>query len=609
LVHSAAAAAEAAVSVKRMAMADDRQKLRAAMVLHQQGRLQEAAGLYRELIGRNPRNADALHYLGTIEAAQGRLTEARALIERSLAGPKLNVAFLENYATVLFQLGDHRRALEACANGLKLNPHSANFLYVGAVSLYKLNRLPESLAQFDALLSVQPNHVAANNEKSSVLAEMKRFDAALAAVEKALALDPRYAEAHLNKANICSRTGRLEESLAAYDKALSLNPKLADAWLGRGNSLRNLKRYDEAFAAYDKALALKPGLEGAWLGRGNVLFELNRDAEALACYEQALTLKPGLPDALFNKAFVKLSLGEFEEGWKLYEWRWQSENFSSPLRNFPQPLWLGGESLAGKTILVHAEQGFGDTIQFSRYLAKVRAENRKIVFEVQPPLRSLFASLFPDMPVIARGDALPQFDWHCPLLSLPLAFKTTLDTIPAEVPYIAAPPEKQQIWQDMLGPKSKPRIGLAWSGKAHPDINRSIPLQLLLPLMSEAAEFHSLQKDVKVDDVATLAANPIADHCDRLTDFSETAALIAQLDLVISIDTAVAHLAAAIGMRTWILLPFHPDFRWLRERADCPWYPTARLFRQRVIGDWPSVIASLKPALAEFLDGTRREAQ
>jgi hypothetical protein len=300
---------------------------------------------------------------------------------------------------------------------------------------------------------------------------------------------------------------------------------------------------------------------------------------------------------------LKLSLGEYEEGWKLYEWRWKTSLFTSPVRNFSPPLWLGNDSIVGKTILLHSEQGFGDTIQFFRYLPKLTTLGCKIIFETQTQLVPLMKAQRNNCQIIGQGETLPSFDVHCPLLSLPLAFKTTLETIPAQVPYLFPPLEKLELWRAKLGTKRKPRIGLVWSGRLSPDFRRSIPLELFLQIINTGAEWHSLQKDYRESDRNSLNSNlTIIDHAPSLNDFSDTAALITEMDLVISIDTAVAHLAGALGKPVWILLPFHPDFRWLRAREDSPWYPTARLFRQTRDGEWDNVLKRLVLELKSNLE-------
>jgi hypothetical protein len=381
---------------------------------------------------------------------------------------------------------------------------------------------------------------------------------------------------------------------------LALQPDLAAAWLGRGNVLHERKQHDAALAAYDKVLALDPGFADAWLGRGNVLYCTQRDAEALACFEKAISLNSDLAQAYYGKALVKLAQGYYEDGWRLYEWRWRSRLLMAPQRHFAQPLWLGEGALERKTILIHADQALGDTIQFCRYLAPLRQLDCTIAFEAPAALVPLLRERNEGIQVIRAGDPLPHFDVHCPLLSLPLAFRTTLRTIPAAVPYLSVNEGKHAKWRKLLGEKRKPRIGLAWSGNLHPDPGRSIPLAMLSPLLSESCEWHSLQKEVReTDSDALKASSLIQDHAQRLADFSDTAALVAEMDLVISIDTAAAHLAGALGKPVWIMLPFHADFRWLRHRADCPWYPTARLFRQSRTDAWHDVVNDLSAALRQ----------
>ena len=394
-----------------------------------------------------------------------------------------------------------------------------------------------------------------------------------------------------------------------HDRALALEPDLVEAWYGRANALVEVKSYVEALAAYDHALSLQPDLAEAWLGRGNVFADLNRDADALSCYDQAISLNPNLAEAYFNKSFVKLSLGQYQEGWELYEWRWQARLARLPKRDFSQPSWLGDAELRGKTILIHAEQGLGDCIQFFRYLPVLQAGDYRVLFEAPGELIRLPRDQTEGIEFIAKGDDLPHFDFHCPLMSLPLAFGTTLATIPAAIPYLRADRDKTAVWRARLGEetkKSKPRIGLVWSGKLSLRHESSIALASLAPIISEKAEWHVLQKDIRGRDREALSELAlIKNHSELLDDFADTAALISQMDLVISIDTSVAHLTGALGKPLWLLLPFHPDFRWLRDRDDSPWYPTAKLFRQTTDGDWNAVVARVSSEL-EMLPGSPR---
>jgi hypothetical protein len=461
----------------------------------------------------------------------------------------------------------------------------------------------DALSSCDKLVEIDPTIAEVHCNRAYILNKLRRYQEALESCDRALAIDSTFADAHLNRGNSLQNVKRYDEAIAAYDKALGIKADLESAWVGRGNVFYDLKRYDEAIAAYDKALGIKADLESAWVGRGNVFFNLNRDSEALQCYEKSITLKQDFAEAYHNKARLKLSLGQYEEGWKLYEWRWKSRHNTSPNRNFSQSLWLNDSDIAGKTLLIHAEQGFGDTIQFCRYLRLLPSKHCKVIFEVQKPLASLFQSQGLQFEIIAKGERIRPFDVHCPLLSLPLAFNTTDSTIPADVPYIESLSDKTLEWSDRIGRQTKPRIGIAWSGNPNfrNDISRPIPLSTLRSIMSDKFEWYCLQKDLRENDRDALKALPfVKDFSLLFTDFSDTAALIQQLHLVISVDTSIAHLAGAMAKPVWILLPFHPDFRWLRERADSPWYPTARLYRQSNDGDWTDVIERVSVDLKAF---------
>jgi len=424
--------------------------------------------------------------------------------------------------------------------------------------------------------------------------------AAVRQIDRSLKVDSKNANALYNRGLALQGLKRLDEALASYDKALALKPDNADALNNRGNALKDLKRFEEALASHDKAVALKPDYAEVFNNRGLALQELKRFDEALLSFERALTLQPDYADAHWNEALLRLVRGDFSRGWAKYQWRWKSESLGVSKRNFLQPLWLGAEAIDGTTILLHSEQGFGDTIQFCRYVPLVAARGARVILEVESPLHEIMTNLAGATQVISRGDALPDFDFQCPLPSLPLAFGTRLETIPAATAYLRAPDQTLKNWQARLGPKARPRIGLVWSGRpAHKnDQNRSISLRSLLPLLDIEATFVSLQKDVRSDDAAVLKErNDVLNFGDELKDFSNTAALILQLDLVISVDTSVAHLAGALGAPVWILLPYSPDWRWLLDRDDSPWYPSVRLFRQQQIGNWAGVIDQVKNEL------------
>ena len=399
------------------------------------------------------------------------------------------------------------------------------------------------------------------------------------------------------------RQGRLQEALDGYDKILSLRPDYAEVHLNRGNVLKDLQRYDEALDSYGRALALRPDYAEAYSDRGYALQDLRRYAEALANYDKAISIKPDYAEAQFNKSRLKLLLGQYTEGWSLYEWRWKVAKNKVYFKEFKQPLWLGDQPIAGKTILLHAEQGFGDVIQFVRYLQMVEALGAEILLGVHPLLVPLLHSLNGTFTLATKIIGLPPFDFHCPLMSLPLAFKTDIDSIPANIPYLAADPGRRSHWGERLGNKVRPRIGLVWSGtpRHSNDRNRSVALRSLAPLLRLNFEYHSLQKEVRAEDKSVLAEfTDILCHENELRDFADTAALVAEMDLIISVDTSVAHLAGALGKTVWILLPYAPDYRWMTERSDSPWYPTARLFRQGGVGDWNRVIEAVCAELRQL---------
>ena len=472
-------------------------------------------------------------------------------------------------------------------------------IFQRAVAAFRAGQLAETERLCGEIVAVQPDHFDAAHVLAVALAAQGKLDLALASYDRALSLRPDSAEAISNRGTCLERLGRFEEALAGYERALSSQPDFFDALYNRGNVLRALGRHAEAIASYDRALVLRPQHADARNNRGQALRELMRYDEALASYDAAVAAAPQHAMAHCNAAALRLLMGDFRRGWAEYEWRWKKASVVRFDRKFPQPVWRG-EAIAGKTILIHSEQGLGDTIQFSRYVPLVAARGARVIFEVEPPLFGLMSGFANVAQVVPKGGALPPFDVHCPLLSLPLAFGTVLETIPAEPDYLRAPAPQAQHWQARLAEMPRPRIGLVWGGnpRHERDRERSIALRALLPLFDTQASFISLQKDLRPDDAAVLRAHGDILHLGgALADFSDTAAVVSALDLVISVDTSVAHLAGALGMPVWILLTYVPDFRWLIERDDSPWYPSARLFRQDAGRTWDGVIARVKEAL------------
>jgi tetratricopeptide (TPR) repeat protein len=445
------------------------------------------------------------------------------------------------------------------------------------------------------VLETDPREFHALHQLGLIHRERGDHDRALACMEAAVRANRTSTEALSNLGLLLHDLGRHREAIETFNRAVMIDRNNAAAIFNRGNSLLALDRLEEALASFDRALAIEPGHVDALYNRGNVLRELRRHDAALESYRKALALRPDYADVRLNEALTLLRLGDLAEGFRGYEWRWMRPDVAALQRPFAQPLWLGQAPLRDRTILLHAEQGFGDTIQFVRYAGLVARRGANVVLEVQPALAALMAGLPGVSAVVGRGEPLPPFDLHCPLLSLPLAFATDLATIPADVPYLTAPCDRVAKWRDRLPRDERPQVGIAWAGSAsyRLDAGRSLSLGRLAPLWSDPdIRWVSIQREPRAADAAILAVHPEILHVGAgLEDFADTAAVISMLDAVVAIDTSVAHLAGAMGKPVFIMLPYSPDFRWMLDCDDSPWYPTARLIRQDRRGDWDGVVA------------------
>jgi tetratricopeptide (TPR) repeat protein len=619
---------------------------------HQAGRLAEAERIYNQILAVRPDHFDSRHLLGVVFLQRGNHIEALRHIDLALKIVPDNVLALNNRGVTLQELNRFGEALACFERAVSLRSDYADAHSNRGNTLKSLKRFDEALASYDRALALRPDYAEAHSNRGDALRECKRLAEALASCERALALRPDYAEAHSNRGiclhdlhrfeealasydraialrqdyaeaysnrgNILIDLYRFEEALADYDRALALRPDFAVAHSNRGNALQELRRFEEALTSYDRATALQPDLAEAYSNRGNALKELSRFSEALASFDRALALRPDFGDANFNAALCLLLLGEFTLGWKKYEWRWETDQLKNEKQNFTQPQWTGSHEIEGKIVLIHAEQGLGDTLHFCRYVPRVAERVGHVIFEVPRPLCELMRTLAGDAQIVAKGDPLPAFDLHCPLLSLPLAFDTRLETIPSDAPYLFAAEAKANTWRARLGRRERPRIGIVWAGdprkrlpNAHRiDRQRSIAFDRLAPIIEvDGCEFYSLQKGERA--VAELRESPlhhrVIDWTDDLVDFSDTAALIDNLDLVIAVDTSVAHLAGALGKPVWLMNRYNTCWRWLLGRTDTPWYPTARLFRQDETRDWDPVIASVAAALQDYVRGSEPE--
>ncbi len=462
---------------------------------------------------------------------------------------------------------------------------------------YGAGRGAEAARLCDSVLARDPASAEAWHLLGLSRRQMGDAEGAVEAITRALELAPDIAAAHFNLGNALAARGRIEEAAACYRRALALAPNFAAAHNNLGSALERLGRAAEAAAHYQRAVALAPDDAEAALNLCTVRHGEGRLEEALALARRAAALKPDFADAHWNEAVLLLTLGDLEAGFAKHEWRWRLDQLAP--RHLPGPAWQG-ESLAGRTILVHAEQGFGDTLQFLRYVKLLAAQGARVVLEVPQRLVRLAGSVAGASEVVAQGAALPRYDVHCALLSLPLRFATRLETIPAEIPYLAADAASRAAWQRRLGGDGRRRIGLVWAGSPlhRKDAQRSLPVEVLRPLLDLAdVAWYSLQVGERAADLALLPPGRVEDLAPALADFAETAAALAALDLVVGVDTAVLHLAGALGRPGFVLLPFAADWRWLSARERSPWYPSLRLFRQERPGDWQGVIARVRAAL------------
>lgn len=522
------------------------------------------------------------------------------------------ISIESNFAEALILLGNSLKevgrvgeAIHSYAKAELLTPDNAGLLYNLGNAYQTQKEFNLAIKQYDKCISIAPNFMGAYVNRGVVLKELGYFEEALACQEQAIAMDSNCAEAYLNSGNVLKELGRFEEAIVKYNHAITNKIDYIEAYSNRGVSLEILNRSNEAIANFEKAISIKNDYVEAYFNKGNSLEKSNRFDEAISCYEKAISIKEDYADAYWNKSLVLLLKGQLLEGWSFYEWRWRIDKGGPEKRHFSKPMLQQAEDIRGKTILLHAEQGLGDSLQFIRYVPMVVGLGAKVVLEVQESLFGFFQGMPGILLLVKRGDPLPAFDLHCPLLSLPLVFKTDLNSIPSPSYFPAVKETKLKAWRDRLGMKSKPRIGLVWSGSIlhKNDQKRSLSLSMLQSYLPQEIDFFCLQKEVLDTDAEILKLGNINCFNEQIVDFTDTAALCDLMDLVISVDTSVAHLAGSQGKSTWLLLPFIPDWRWMLEREDSPWYPSVKIYRQSSSGDWDSVLQKVRnDLLASFAD-------
>ena len=492
---------------------------------------------------------------------RGDLAQAQVIFEDLLRRHPNHFDSVRRLAMIAVETGRHADAVTLCCQALEINPASAE-AYI---------------------------------DMGSAMLGLGQAQAALECIDAAIQLDGTAAQAHNNRGLALKALGRLQDAEACYRQAITLDTGSKEAWLNLGVVQRQLNLHDAALASYAQAIALQADYARAYVNRGLVLHDLGRLSEAIAQFDTALRIQPGMGEAYWNKALALLTLGDYRAAWPLYEWRWINHSAAPPSADTTPPLWNGSAPLAGKRILVQCEQGLGDTIQFCRYLPLLAEMGAEVIFEAYAPLVGLMQSLTGVAKVIPHNTVCDALDYRVLLMSLPMVFGTTVSTVPVSERYLIAPPDALRQWASRLGQRQRLRVGLVWRGSPshQDDRKRSLALDQLLAHLPPDFDYVSLQYQPNAGEQATLAQHGVIDLTRDIVDFSDTAALCAQLDLVISVDTSVAHLSGALGIPCWILVTHSADWRWLVDRSDCVWYPKTRIYRQLEAGNWDSAIRAV----------------
>jgi len=537
---------------------------------------------------------------------RGDFTRAQSAFEKILENNPAHFDALQMLGNIALQIKNTHQAIYFLKLALELNQSNHHVFNSYGIALGRSENYTEAIANYNRAIALRPDFAEAFNNRANAYIAIKNHEAAFIDFETAIALKPDYAEAYFNYGVALAKTLQYEKALTHYEKALALKSDYASAYHGYAVSLAKTLQYEIAFLNYEKALACKPDFPEAHCDYGIALARSEQYEKAIFHYEKAIALKPDFSTAHFNLSLLLLQFGQFKRGWEEYEWR-DTTPYNKKSSLSPKSLWTGEQNLMGKTILIYGEQGLGDSIQFCRYLKLVSELGARILLDVPKPLVKLFKSIRCDTELIfiAEGSTISEFDYRCPLLSLPRAFKTEIHSIFAPQDYLQASSEQVKKWATRVGVKSKPRIGIAWSsasGFTH-DAQRSVQLvDFLDALPTQGFDYFCLQKEIKAIDQKALALNPqIQFFGHHLDDFSETAALVQQVDLVISTCTSIPHLSGALGKPTWLMLQYSADWRWFLNRTDSPWYPSLTLYRQSSRGDWAGVFRQIKSDLLKLL--------
>jgi tetratricopeptide (TPR) repeat protein len=574
-----------------------------AMRHHGAGRLREAEALYRQVLAVEPTHAIALHHLGIVAHQTGRQEMGIELLRQTIKQRPDWPEAHSNLGNLLRGNGQFDEAITVCRRAIALKPDFAEAFNNLGFALQGKGQIDEAIGVLQRAIALNPNLAEAHNNLGNALKEKKQIREAVSCFRQGIALHPKSAEAHNNLGAVLSELGETLAAIAEFREAIALRPNYAIALNNLGCALKDLGQDEQAIAVFRQAIGHSSALAEGHSNLAGALGNLGRNEEAIAASREAIAQSPTLAAAHMSMGIALLSSGDFEQGWNEYEWRCRHEGFRVPERAHGQPVW-DGSPLEGRSLLIYTEQGLGDSIQFVRYLPLLIQQGSKVVIECQAEVERLVRLTGWDCQIVKRGEPLPHFDLHCPLLSLPRAFGTTLSNLPSEVPYLKADAEDAKMWQHRLAERDRLKVGLVWAGSAghKNDRNRSMGLSQLGALRHvPGVRFFSLQKgELGVQYETEGAPLELINWTAELGDLADTAALISNLDLVIAVDTGVAHLAGALSKPVWVLLPAVADWRWLREGEDSPWYPTMRLFRQKSAGDWAGVVDRVAETLAEF---------
>lgn len=583
------------------------------VIYRAQGKIDNAFESYHRAVTLEPNYSEAYFNRGVLLQETGQLDDAIKAYDNALRIKADHIEAYSNKAIIYRSFGDLESGLACLDKALEINDSFAEGHCNRGLILQGLRRYDEAIACYNRALELKPDYVEAMNNRGVILKDLGKFAEAMASFYVAISLKKDYADAYSNLGLVFQEIKQPDAAIMQYTKAIELKEDFAEAYFNRGVTLQKLDDYDAAIKDYQTAIAKKNHFAQPHNNLGVIFHELQQLDLSVLHFDQAIEDPGTTADASWNRSLVLLTQGKYLEGWKEYEWRRKASK-SGVLKNrvFHKPLWIGNESLENKTILVVSEQGLGDTLQFCRYVPMLAKLGAKVIFEVQKPLLALMKGIGGVASMTTTGiEPAEPYDCYCPLMSLPHAFKTTLDTIPSTIPYIPSDQEKTEYWANKLGKKDKLRIGLVWSGGFRPDQpevwatnnRRNLPLEKLIAFKDIDADFYSLQKgDPAESELVEVQKNGwdgpnIINYTSELNDFTDTAALIENLDLVIAVDTSTAHLAAALGKPTWILNRFDTCWRWLQEGEDSAWYPSVKLFRQKQQGDWDGVLNAIVRSL------------